>query len=192
MSWWRVDPTFRNYWKKGKTTWFEYLLAVKIKLLFVWYSKKKKGGFSLTIHFVYEPNRFSFVVNNKRIRNVQNRHSNNCFSYIPEDVDSLENIDRVFFFNLCVQCISMLSPPVLEDPGFVCTEDDLSYSNCCSLADAFIVQYSVVFYIAMWICSRNWVQFLYVPWAKRCDWDTDVASVLDFISIWASLHRRVL
>lgn len=48
-------------------------------------------------------------------------------------------MDRVFFFNLCVQCLSLLSPFVLDHPGFICTETDLSHSNCMDLADSFIV-----------------------------------------------------
>ena len=59
--------------------------------------------------------------------------------YIPDNFQSLEDMDRVFFFNLCVQCLSMLSQSVLDHPGFICTETDLSHSNCAELADAFII-----------------------------------------------------
>lgn len=60
-------------------------------------------------------------------------------SYIPDDIVSLESMDRVFFFNLCLQCLSLIQKDVLEVISFVADEDDLDHSICSNLADNFIV-----------------------------------------------------
>lgn len=48
-------------------------------------------------------------------------------------------MDRVFFFNLCLQCLALIHQDVLEVVPFVTDEDDLSHSICSDLADTFIV-----------------------------------------------------
>ena len=48
-------------------------------------------------------------------------------------------MDRVFFFNLCLQCLALIHQDVLEVVPFVTDEDDLSHSICNDLADTFIV-----------------------------------------------------
>lgn len=60
-------------------------------------------------------------------------------SYIPDDVTSVESMDRVFFFNLCVQCLSLLDESILEFVHFIVDEEDLNHSICCDLADGFAV-----------------------------------------------------
>ncbi|KNB44228.1 coiled-coil domain-containing protein [Blastocystis sp. subtype 4] len=57
--------------------------------------------------------------------------------YIPDDVTSVESMDRVFFFNLCVQCLSLLDESILEFVHFIVDEEDLNHSICCDLADGF-------------------------------------------------------
>ena len=62
-------------------------------------------------------------------------------SSIPDDVVSLENVDRVIFFNLCLQCLSIIHRDVLDAVSFVADEEDLNHSVCSRLADCFIVRY---------------------------------------------------
>ena len=60
-------------------------------------------------------------------------------SYIPDDVTSVESIDRVFFFNLCVLCLSLRDENVFESVHFIVDEEDLNHSICSDLADGFAV-----------------------------------------------------
>lgn len=48
-------------------------------------------------------------------------------------------MDRVFFFNMCVQCLSLLDENILEIVHFIVDEEDLNHSLCCDLADGFAV-----------------------------------------------------
>ena len=96
---------------------------------------------------IYKSNGFSPFFCSEGTRDVEVWASPLVFRYIPDDILSLEDMDRVFFFNLCVQCLAMLSPLVLDHPGFICTEADLSHSNCVELAESFIV------------CVLAWIHF---------------------------------
>ena len=53
---------------------------------------------------------------------------------IPETIQSVEEIDRVFFFNICIQCLSLLNQDILNTISFAEDDMDLTHSNCNVLA----------------------------------------------------------
>ena len=86
-----------------------------------------------------EQDRLAHHLNHPRLRSVAPFAYCLARSYIPDDIVSLESMDRVFFFNLCLQCLSLIQQDVLEAVSFIADEDDLNHSICSDLADNFIV-----------------------------------------------------
>lgn len=86
-----------------------------------------------------EQDRLAHHFNHPRLRSVASFAYCLTRSYIPDDIVSLESMDRVFFFNLCLQCLSLIQQDVLEAVSFIADEDDLNHSICSDLADNFIV-----------------------------------------------------
>ena len=86
-----------------------------------------------------EQDRLAHHLNHPRLRSVASFAYCLARSYIPDDIVSLESMDRVFFFNLCLQCLSLIQQDVLEAVSFIADEDDLNHSICSDLADNFIV-----------------------------------------------------
>lgn len=60
-------------------------------------------------------------------------------SLIPDEIVSLDMMDRVFFFNLCINCLSIIDAEVVDRIQFVIDENDLTHSICLLLVDEFIV-----------------------------------------------------
>ena len=87
-----------------------------------------------------EQDRLAHHFNHPRLRSVASFAYCLTRSYIPDDIVSLESMDRVFFFNLCLQCLSLIQQDVLEAVSFIADEDDLNHSICSDLADNFIVR----------------------------------------------------
>lgn len=88
-----------------------------------------------------EQDRLPHPFNDPRFRNVAHTAHFLSNSSIPDDIVSLESVDRVFFFNLCLQCLSIIHRDVLDAVSFVADEEDLNHSVCSRLADCFIVRW---------------------------------------------------
>ena len=65
----------------------------------------------------------------------------NVNSFIPDDIVSLDIMDLLFFFNLCINCITLVDSEIVERIQFVMTDYDLTHSNCILLVEEFIVYY---------------------------------------------------
>ena len=56
-------------------------------------------------------------------------------------------MDRVFFFNLCINCLGIVDPSVYDMVQQVGDELDLSHSACVLLVEQFMVSmYTFCFY----------------------------------------------
>lgn len=77
-----------------------------------------------------------------------------CFynSLIPDEIVSLDMMDRVFFYNLCINCLSIIDPEVVNRIHYVIDENDLTHSICLLLVDEFIV-----YIIISMTIVRKWV-----------------------------------
>ncbi|KAK8803156.1 hypothetical protein WA588_002311 [Blastocystis sp. NMH] len=54
---------------------------------------------------------------------------------IPEDVNTVESIDRVLFFNLCLECLKRLDSSNTDAIQPVTSDKDIGHAECMQLAD---------------------------------------------------------
>ena len=64
---------------------------------------------------------------------------------IPDTIQSVDGMDRVFFFNSCIQCLSLLNPDILNTIPFAEDDMDLTHSNCNDLATILRVFNQIVY-----------------------------------------------
>lgn len=63
---------------------------------------------------------------------------------IPEDVNTVESIDRVLFFNLCLECLKRLDSSNTDAIQPVTSDKDIGHAECMQLADELTVPLPIV------------------------------------------------